>query len=527
MSTSIPRLKELATRFLHDELEAEERDELAGILEANPRLGDWFFLMAAVDSGCRRVMDPTADDERFVETVVTRLDTGKLSATQFLKSVKSRQKARAARPRMLRWLLPVAAAAAALVIVTVGNFFRTPVPEAPVPAALAGLLEKASTSKTISDLKAMHPEVKAAYEKEIARGDDCNRPALVYLGLSSGITGNPKEDRQAEDLRFALGLAADARPRESRAAFRFEGMRTAEADVAPAAGAGKAFGERYAAARKAAEERRYGVWNNRLGELSSGDEAVSRALLLELAYVTLYERGLAREAQAYVRVYRGGAAAEYLRDMLGPVIEREVCEEERLEKAIDFRGLRSGPPGVIKARRDGSGPGCWIVEQPKTGGVKAQCVFSGPSFQQAVFTCQVELLEPADPKWIEEYVWGSGAGFLNKKGLSSFVISVGPGHYRGYDLAARRFWVRTHMRSIGEGFWRMSLLFCVEGEQPWGFRRMTGDELQAWYVRARSEGKMVGSGAERLKNLPDRMNLVLWTAMAMRCRSLGLQVVKE
>jgi hypothetical protein len=83
------------------------------------------------------------------------------------------------------------------------------------------------------------------------------------------------------------------------------------------------------------------------------------------------------------------------------------------------------------------------------------------------------------------------------------------------------------MRSLGEGFWGMSLLFCVEGEQPWGFRRMTGEELQAWFVRARSEGRLVGSGANRLKNLPDRLHLVLWASMAMRCRSLGLEVLEE
>jgi hypothetical protein len=525
VSVSVPRLKELTARFLHDELDPEERDELAGILGTDTKPGDWFFLMAVVDSGCRRAMDATADDGRFIQSVLERLDAGKLSATQFLEGVKGRQKAQKAKPGILRWLLPVAAAAAAvLLIVTAGNFYNAPAPEAPRPAALAGLLEKAGAAKDVSDLKAIHPEVKTAYENELARGDDCNRPALVYLGLSTAVTGNPKEDRQAEDLRFALGLAWDARGPESRAAFRFEGMRTAEAGDVPSAGDG--FGERYAAARKAAEERYYNAWNEKLGELSGG-EAITHALLLERTYVTLYERGLAREAQSYAKTCRTGPAAEYVRDVLGPVIEKEVRDEERLEKAIDFRGLRSGPPGAIKARRDGSGPGGWLVEQTKTGGVKGQCIFSGPSFQQAVFACQVELLEEARPEWIEEHTWGSGAGFLDAKGLSSFVITVEPEHYRRYHLAARRFWVRMHMRSMGEGFWRMSLLFCVEGEQPWGFRRMTGEELQAWYLRARSEGRLVGSGAQRLKNLPDRMNLVLWTRIAMRCRSLGLEVVKE
>ena len=161
--------------------------------------------------------------------------------------------------------------AAAVIIVVVGGYMLLkPEPTAPAPE-LARVVARAAEVKTVADMKAIHNDVRAVYRAEHARGENCNPTALITLGVSSAITGSPRDDRQANDLRFALGLASKVKSAERTAsALRFDIMPAAEAARTKLTREELAtIRKSYAAAREAAERRYYDLWWEKLGDIAN------------------------------------------------------------------------------------------------------------------------------------------------------------------------------------------------------------------------------------------------------------------
>jgi len=97
------------------------------------------------------------------------------------------------------WLVPLAAAACLVLAFHLINIITTPKPR----DAFAALLKASGSISTVREIRKLKPMV----ERAIA--DEITKPALdtrrvMDLEFIESITDNPKEDRQADDIRFIL-----------------------------------------------------------------------------------------------------------------------------------------------------------------------------------------------------------------------------------------------------------------------------------------------------------------------------------
>ena len=104
--------------------------------------------------------------------------------------------------RWLPWVLPLAVAAAAAVLVVVG--LRPPVPEVVKPAgAIERLARSTRRATSVEELSRLAALARAAVGEELARPAP-NADRIADLVLVSFITQRPHEARQARDVRFLV-----------------------------------------------------------------------------------------------------------------------------------------------------------------------------------------------------------------------------------------------------------------------------------------------------------------------------------
>jgi len=434
--------------------------------------------------------------------------------------------------------------AAAVIIVVVGGYIFLKPQDATRAPDLAQVISRAAAAETVADLRAMHNDVRAVYLAERARKKDHNPVALMTLGTSSGITGNPKDDRQAEDLRFALDLAQKAKDAERpAAAFRFDLMPAAEAGAPELTLEEKnVIWKSYAAARDAAEHRYYDRWWEKLGDIAQLISRTDRkditgpiadAHAFELICLTFYERGRARSAKLYMDAYMETSdypCARYIRSHLKPIIDRAAAKAAALEANLDFRNIKRYGNGPVEV---GTGPGAyqgnaWRVVSRNEPGVKdAGVFFPKPKFREAVLTCLTKITNYDEKAPDNETVWGAGVAFLMKQDVKYSVIGCNAKSVKTWDLKNLWLWSRVHMKYAGDGRWDLSIHNWVEGEQPRNIRSLKTEGLQAQTGSDRKANRAMSYWTTSSEGRPERAMLTLHADAALDWRMIGLEVLKE
>jgi len=123
----------------------------------------------------------------------------------------------AGRTRWVRWGLPAAIAAAAIVLVAVGIWTRMPHPVRP-EGALGRLVRMGQETVRAVDLRPLGPVARAAVSEELARPDP-SVSQVADLLLVAYIAERPREDRQTRDVRFLLEQVSERRPVPERTAW--------------------------------------------------------------------------------------------------------------------------------------------------------------------------------------------------------------------------------------------------------------------------------------------------------------------
>jgi len=118
----------------------------------------------------------------------------------------------------VRWAFPLAAAAAAILIVVIG--LRPTAKEEVKPlGALEHLAAGAQRAASVGDLRALAPVARAAVGEELAQRRP-DAPRLADLLLAWHIARQPREARQVEDLQFLVEGARSGRAAPRGAAAR-------------------------------------------------------------------------------------------------------------------------------------------------------------------------------------------------------------------------------------------------------------------------------------------------------------------
>jgi len=106
---------------------------------------------------------------------------------------------RTRRPSVRSWIVPLAAAACLVLAFHLINIITTPKPR----DAFAALLKASEHISSIQEIEKLKPLVERAIADEIAQPSlDAKR--VMDLEFIESITGNPKKNRQADDIRFIL-----------------------------------------------------------------------------------------------------------------------------------------------------------------------------------------------------------------------------------------------------------------------------------------------------------------------------------
>jgi hypothetical protein len=332
---------------------------------------------------------------------------------------------------------------------------------------LLQLDEKASGAKTVADLKSLKDLARDVYEAELARGDDCDPVRLVYLGLACAITANPKEDRQADDLRLLLdrALSASISPEPLGTGLTAEERKTIR--------------KRYARARRLAEELFFDEWFGILSPLMNGIKgrrpALTEALWMEDHYVTFYERGLPQFSMSFwvkkPPPFDEFPTVEYCRRELFPLMRKVTERNRRLEKAIDFPKITPMPRDAWKADKLMDDPNephyyCrFTQEREDTGGKLFAAVFPQITFERAVLTGQLRLrkLGPKPPDNIP-----CGWGLYGKENgkLAYRGQGINFGRVRRLELRRRWTWFLIYFERREDGSWGLARWEWPEGRQP-------------------------------------------------------------
>jgi len=116
----------------------------------------------------------------------------------------------AGRTRWVRWGLPAAVAAAAVVLLAIGIWVSMPHPVRP-QGALGRLVQAGQDTVWAQDLRPLGPLARAAVSEELARPDP-SVPQVADLLLIAYIAERPRQDRQTRDVRFLLEQVWSRRP---------------------------------------------------------------------------------------------------------------------------------------------------------------------------------------------------------------------------------------------------------------------------------------------------------------------------
>ncbi|MFC1671552.1 FecR domain-containing protein [Planctomycetota bacterium] len=333
----------------------------------------------------------------------------------------------------------------------------------PVPGAdlLQQLVQRASTTRTVADMKALKDLSRAAYEAELARGEKCDLVRLVYLGVARAIARNPKEDRQTEDLRFILDRAVGE---DTQADSTAAGLSTKDRKI---------IRDNCRRARKLAEELYYDEWAALLAPLQ--DKTIRRlpslteALLFEDGYVTFYERGLPRVAEPLLEGMKsrfgGFPATDYLARSVLPLVRIAAARNRRLEETIQFDSLQFLSGGAWEVRGDTIDSEkqhpfrSLVKKQEDTKGIYVAALPHIP-FRRAVLTGQVRLRGLGDNPGMFPWRWGmTGQGALRGQGITL---------ERAKALETDRRWTWFFILFVHreDGRWGMVRWEWLEGDQP-------------------------------------------------------------
>ncbi|MFC1671968.1 hypothetical protein ACFL01_02410, partial [Planctomycetota bacterium] len=416
------------------------------------------------------------------------------------------------------------------------------VPVGTSDAGLAGLVRRAASARTVADLRALHELARAAYEKELARGDDCNLVKLVSLGTSTAVTGNPRLDRQAKDLRFVLARAVEAGRGEATAMPGFHLMSVADAAVTDLGlEKRRIVREKYAAARKLAGAGNYEDWHQHIQEMQAllqvpEGRMVSDALSLELLLVTYFERGMAYDVKLRLDHYLKsrpdvvGVGVNYFVSEVLPMAERDGMREKELQSALDFN-VSVKKNGMWKwdtpkTAMDMYGEWYVLLSQLKVDNLEAVFCLKRPVFQEAVVTGQVRLLKMSDSLSGSDGVFGAGVFFLTRelvKWSVSDSTAQGERHYaeNHQDMEKRWRWFRIHITYQGDGVWVKEHASWLEGRQPFGLRRAGYVLSAADRERAMSVGGDTTEGRPGIGLFGFKTN-----KSAVEWRGVGIEVIR-
>jgi hypothetical protein len=386
------------------------------------------------------------------------------------------------------------------------------------PLTAGDLADRAGAARTVSDLRALKEPVRAAYLAELARGGECAPLRLLNLGLAAAIVSNPREDRQAEDLGFALARAA-----------------TAGADPFPDRRISGGICEMYGQARADAADHRYESWHTRLTSVyelcrSAGAEQLCDAAILEFVYVTFYERGLPYGPDEITTAFPGwgssSAACRHFDTGVLPSMADAARTQRRMQRAIEIvkGGRLLDENGKWQAGRQQPAAGA-IFRPPDISGVFQQnrsadrtvCVFDSPRFEEAVFAGQV-MARPGRVRDGFNVMW-----YLYFKEIDrtwGVAITRVPRSMEG-----RWMWFRVRFHRREDASWDAELVMWPEGVQPHDLW-MLEDPLSE---DALSGGSSMKSNSRRnkWKDLPRGASLALSTTKTGAVwRAVGVRIIR-
>ncbi len=341
---------------------------------------------------------------------------------------------------------------------------------------LRELIAKAENAKTYSDLSSLADLAQRAYRHELALESRIHVAKLFWLGVALNITEHVKVDRQAEDLRFVLDMAARAASRDTAIenSLPSEEMRM--------------LIDSYDSARSLLHDRYYDRYHDESRELmqaleKQGGTDAGDAVAFGLVCVWFYERGLPAFAQLLCESGAAEVKAQpgqvYLKRVLIPLLRERIAAERELESTIDLNSIRTenGVWRIADGRVSGiDGAAGKILRQTNPRLRSAIATLSMLSFDEAVFTGQVRFLD-----------------VLRKDGKSKIVLGLdgslpdGRSAVVGYGLSRnsavphderwkRWMWFRLHC--IREnGSWILNWEIWGEGVQPYGLTTTSLDDL--------------------------------------------------
>ncbi len=377
------------------------------------------------------------------------------------------------------------------------------------------LLARLRTARGTADLRDLAADIRTAFEREAARGERSRPLPLLCLGLADAIVSNPKEDRQVEDVSWALARAL--------AAANDDPDRTTAAK----------FRDLYTQARSAARARAYEHWHNGLDQLYRLSESSRRkdlcdALFLEFVYVTFYERGLPYEkgvlderfpawkaSFAGRRHFDAGAASS---------MAAAVRIQRGMQRAIDIvkGGAKLDENGSWQAGHQKPAeravfmpPKIFGVFQRNRSAPKTGLMYSKPRFDEAVVIGQVQMMlgESATDSRVSFQVY-----FPKIDRSWGLHVDRAPPEFEGKWL-----WFRVRFARQEDSSWDARITVWPEGNQPHDLWQLE-DPLPADAL-AGSTGMTTNSRKDNLKQLRSSACLLLGTQRATAVwRAVGVKV---
>ncbi len=387
----------------------------------------------------------------------------------------------------------------------------------------AKLVPAATAARTVADLSAMEQPIRTAYDEEANRTGAFNYLKVIYLGTAMSIAHNPRQDRQADDMRFLIHRALAA---HDAGAEDLSGSDLLLQSV-----------KKYGPARIEALKGRYYYWRTAMIDTSNLAWLAKRfdlldALRFETLYINVYEGGLPNTRHTGPKVDEiwlpGSPCREYYDAHLHALAERRAETFRRLEAAVNpGRNTVFDEPGTWKTERyssrDGTfGTESWVVSQLDPAVKETSRVFPSTPFRDAVITGRVCLhalgKAPADKTLsrvfhkIKVHVPGKGNGLWGT-GLRTVDFpteALGKGY----------IWFWARYRVDDNGTWRSKFALWWEGRQP--FDIMTLENLtEEQFTRAHTSG--TGTSPHRAK--PSAVMSVGSRNASAQWTLLGLNVI--
>ncbi len=428
----------------------------------------------AVLSELRRVLEADPElRERFRQDVRLHTLVREIACESTRASVRPAGRRRPTVPRRRYWM-----AAAALVVLAAGALFvttgRAPVPGTPTAgeSALARLVRASERVKTVADLRTLHGLARSAHEEELNLGDGCNLERLVLLGLSQRMCEVPRDDRQAEGLRFIVRRAARFGTSSPAAAGHFDLLPAAEA-AAPAMTIDmrREFRRCYMEGLGHLEKKDYYLYAGMVhaAQKMAPGSAAAEASRLAYAYVLLWERDISGAVFKYCEGwFPRSMYAEHYRDFLRPLVVERVERARALAAnlGVDIAEVH-GERRVADGWFLGAPEGAIVVEYAYTRRREAFHLLDTKPFLEAEFTGLIRMERETSGDVASEARVG---------------VTFSPGRNTGKMIWLPREWTphahwvpeskeihrwtrfRLHMSRLGDRSWKCELYVRLEGD---------------------------------------------------------------